>query len=238
MKSWSLFLILCCVQQTSTTMAFDIPFLKALVPPNTGQQNKAALAQEYLTELEGLIAQAPKNGIDTPADLESQILETCQQLESCNPTPKPVTNTDKMNGFWKMSWTNFAPAAPSCGKLGPLVGTVYQDILLGESGVAKNILKIDLPPIAGELVAAPSVVNDSTVAIAFESVGNKLAGILPLGPQIQFEKNKEIRLWEHVYLDDTYRIIYARRQEETDASLRGFLYIMKRADEERFETGV
>jgi hypothetical protein len=133
-----------------------------------------------------------------------------------------------------MLWTNFSPVAPSSGKLGPFVGDVYQDVNF--SGKARNILRIDFPPIAGELVASPSVVNDSTMAITFESVGNKLAGVLPLGPKIQFEPNKEVRLWEHIYLDDKIRILYARRKEETAS--RGFLYVMQRADEERFETGV
>jgi hypothetical protein len=52
---------------------------------------------------------------------------------------------------------------------------------------------------------------------------------------IDFE-GREVRLWEHVYLDNEYRILYARRQEEKES--RGFLYVMKRADGERFETGV
>ena len=44
------------------------------------------------------------------------------------------------------------------------------------------------------------------MAITFETVGNKIAGVLPLGPKIEFETGKEVRLWEHVYLDDDYRI--------------------------------
>lgn len=53
---------------------------------------------------------------------------------------------------------------------------------------------------------------------------------------MQFEANKEVRLWEHVYVDDSIRILYARRKEDTEN--RGFLYVMERADEERFETGI
>lgn len=210
-------------------------------------QEKMALAQEYLAELMVAIDQAPANGINTPPDLEAKILSLCQELENCNPTSKPARDSQAMNGFWKMLWTNFAPAAPSSGQLGPLVGTVYQDLNFDydtdgttntiNGGVAKNILKIDFPPIAGALVAAPSLVDDSTVAIAFEKVGNKLAGVLPLGPTINFEPNQEIRLWEHVYLDDTYRIFYARRREEEEG-IRGFLYVMTRADEDRFDTGI
>lgn len=196
---------------------------------------RSAKAANLLTELQLKIKQAPRNGIDTPVALEEDIVALCEQLEKCNPTPRPVRNSAKMNGFWKMLWTNFSPVAPSSGKLGPFVGDVYQDVDFG-GGKARNILRINFPPIAGELVASPSILNDSTMAIAFESVGNKLAGIIPFGPKIQFEPNKEVRLWEHVYLDDEYRILYARRREDTD--VRGFLYVMQRADKERFETGV
>lgn len=188
-----------------------------------------------LTQLVEKIEQAPKNGINTPRELDQEIVALCQSLERCNPTPRPVRNTSKMSGFWKMLYTNFEPAAPSSGKLGPFVGDVYQDVDFVNNR-ARNILRINSPPIAGELVASPSIVSDSILAIAFESVGNKLAGFLPLGPKIQFEPNKEIRFWEHVYLDDTYRILYARRSDEKET--RGFLYVMQRADEERFETGL
>jgi hypothetical protein len=189
-----------------------------------------------LQELEVLVDQAPKNGIDTPIELENQIKDICRKLESLNPTKAPVKQSKLMNGFWKMRFTNFAPVAPSSGKLGPFVGDVFQDVDLGSSSKAKNILRIDFPPICGELVASADVVSDSTVAITFETVGNKIAGILPLGPKIEFETGKEVRLWEHVFLDNEYRILYARRQDEEED--RGFLYIMKRADDERFETGV
>ena len=208
---------------------FQLPNFSPLVAtPSRGQ------ATELLSDLRSKIRQAPKNGIGTSPALEKEIILLCERLEKCNPTPRPIRNTKKMNGFWKMLWTNFSPVAPSSGKLGPFLGDVYQDVDF--SGKARNILRINLPPIIGELVASPSVVNDSTMAITFESVGNKLAGVLPLGPKIQFEPNKEVRLWEHVYVDDDIRILYARRKEDTES--RGFVYVMQRADEERFETGV
>ena len=212
-----------------SSAGFQLPsFLPLVVTPSREQ------AADLLSDLRSKIRQAPKNGIDTPPTLEKEIILLCERLEKCNPTPRPIRNTKKMNGFWKMLWTNFYPVAPSSGKLGPFVGDVYQDVDF--SGKARNILRIDFPPIVGELVASPSIVNDSTMAITFESVGNKLAGVLPLGPKIQFEPNKEVRLWEHVYVDDDIRILYARRKEDTES--RGFVYVMQRADEERFETGV
>ena len=207
--------------------SFGVPSLQ---PPSPKVSPK-----ELLLQLEDLISEAPKNGIDTPKDLERQIVSLCEELEPLNPTKAPVRNLEKMNGFWRMRWTNFAPAAPSSGKLGPFVGDVYQDIDL-DTPAARNILKVDFPPVAGELFANPEIVSDSTVAITFVSVGNKLAGMLPVGPKIEFETGKEVRLWEHIYLDDEYRILFARRKEDTDN--RGFVYVMKRADDERFETNV
>ena len=146
-----------------------------------------------------------------------------------------MTSNAKINGFWKMKWTNFAPAAPSSGKLGPLIGTVYQDIDLN-NGIAKNILKIDTPPLQGCLLADAKIANENTIAISFKQVGNKLIGTVPVGPQIKFEEGSEVRLWEHIYLDDNYRILYARRV--TDIGTKGFLYIMIRAENERFTPNV
>ena len=212
-----------------TTRAFEFPiFSFAPTAPKVS-------SQVLLRELDSLIQQCPKNGLDTPEDLEDQILDLCRRLEKQNPTKAPVKNSKMMSGFWRMEWTNFAPAAPSSGKLGPFVGDVFQDVDLTENQRARNILRVNFPPICGELTASTNVVNDSTLAITFQTVGNKIGGVIPLGPKIDFE-GREVRLWEHVYLDDEYRILYARRQEEEES--RGFLYVMKRADDERFETGV
>jgi hypothetical protein len=230
-----------------------------------------------------LIAQAPKNGIDTPFSLEQDIQQVCHQLADINPNPKPccvtlpkssTTQNDGgplswtssssssssllLNGFWYMLWTNYSPAGPSSGKLGPFVGNVYQELILvtddestaantttastahTNSAVARNIFRLDFPPIMGELMASPRVYNDTTVAITFEKVGTKVAGLFPLGPNIQFKPNKEVRLWDHIYVDDQYRILYASNaatKAGTDANPR-YLYIMKRADHERFVTNI
>lgn len=212
-----------CFEFPNPVSQFLKPILNNDLPP----------PQMLLEELEDLINMAPRNGIDTPVELESQILDVCQKLErQQNPNVSPSKRPDLMNGFWNMRWTNFEPAAPSSGKLGPLVGDVFQDIDLDRS-VAKNILRVNFPPICGALTAKTSAVNDFTVAISFQQVGNKLGGIIPLGPKVVFEPGKEVRLWEHVYLDENYRILYARRREEKEE--RGFVYVMKRADELRFD---
>lgn len=220
-------LLVTCTIATATAFEFpQFPFA-----PATPKLSPQVLLQE----LDSLIQQSPKNGLDTPEDISEQILDVCRQLEQQNPTRAPVKNSKMMTGFWRMEWTNFAPAAPSSGKLGPFVGDVYQDVDLSENQIARNILRVNFPPICGELAASTNAIDDSTLAITFQTVANKIGGVIPLGPKIDFE-GREVRLWEHVYLDDEYRILYARRQEEEES--RGFLYVMKRADDERFETGV
>jgi PAP_fibrillin len=209
--------------------------------------------ERLLSTLNECLAKAPKNGIDTPLDVAIQIKTICESLEAITPNPTPTRNTELLNGFWYMLWTNYSPAGPSSGKLGPFVGDVYQELQLEDddaTSIARNIFRLDFPiPIMGALSAVPSIHDDTTVAIAFEKVGTKLAGSLPFGPNIEFEKNKEIRLWDHIYVDEEYRILYAKnasvKDEDQSASVtrsqsnsRGFLYVMRRADERRFSTNI
>jgi hypothetical protein len=172
------------VSLPTASTGFQFPsFFSAAPKQQQNEKGKAIIrAQELLHDLEGLIGQAPRNGIDTPSELEAEILETLRQLEPLNPTPKPVRNTELMNGFWKMRWTNFSPAAPSSGKLGPFVGDVYQDIVIPDN--ASNILKVAFPSLAGALKASIGVENDSTVSITFISVANKLLDYLTPGISI------------------------------------------------------
>lgn len=240
---------------TTQGFTFSWPPSFSSFTANANNQNnaasKAAQAQECLQTLESLIDQAPKNGIDTPATLAKEIESVCCELEALTPISKPTQDPNVLTGFWKMRWTNFFPVAPSSGRLGPFVGDVFQDIdLIGNRhGKAKNILRIaPFPPVVGALIATPSIVDDTTAAITFERVSNQFAGVLPLGPKIQFEAGKEVRLWEHTYVDQDYRILFARRRdpvEEDDDNAesvgnnpRGFIFVMKRADDERFDPGV
>jgi hypothetical protein len=211
-----------------------------------------------LQKLHSLIERAPQNGIETPTELQLQIKDLCTQLQQVNPNPKPCLAPSLLNGFWYMLYTDYSPPGPSSGKLGPFVGNVYQEIDLDE-GVARNIFRLQnslLPVlnIIGELTAFPTTKDDgTTVAITFDKVGTKVCGLLPLGPNIEFPKGQEIRLWNHIYVDDTYRILFAKnnapapKEENDDGSTittkavgndRGFLYIMKRADNERFVTNI
>jgi hypothetical protein len=200
--------------------------------------------EALLCQLNDLIAQAPKNGIDTPTPLERDIVNKCLQLEAAYQPQQYSTfesSVEKWNGFWRMLWTNYSPAGPSSGKLGPFVGDVFQDLQLSttdEDSIARNLFRLDFPPIMGELTATPRLYDSTTVAITFQRVGTQIAGFFPLGPNIEFEKGKEVRLWQHIYVDDQYRILFARNADDGKSSSasdsRGYLYVMKRADHERF----
>ena len=202
--------------------------------------------KRLLGDLYSLIDQAPKNGIDTPPSLDEKIQETCQQLQALSPNPRPCEeNVELLDGFWYMLWTNYAPAGPSSGKLGPFVGNVYQELRMlstaSDSSIARNIFRLGFPPIMGELQASPRIHDERTVAIAFERVGTKVAGVLPLGPNINFEPGKEVRLWEHVYVDEKHRILYASNAADpTDPAEPNpkYLYVMKRADSDQFSTDI
>jgi len=234
------FVVLVCLTWASPALAFDLPsatpsFLRPLF--NNDPALKGPSASELLEQLEARIQEAPKNGIDTPKELEEDIVAICESLEKLNPTKSPVQKTDMMNGFWKLRWTNLANSGPSNGKLGPILGDVYQDIDL-TNGAAQNIFRSEFPPLVGVLKGslAPADTNSATtLAITFISVGTKLANFLPLGPQQTFD-TVQIRKWEHVYLDDDYRIFFAKNPDTTAS--RGYVYVTKRAEEERFDTNI
>lgn len=66
-----------------------------------------------------------------------------------------------MNGFWRMTYTDYSPSGPSSGQLGPFVGDVFQD-LDSSKGEIKNLLKIQFPPVVGGLVGLQTVEDPST----------------------------------------------------------------------------
>ena len=140
-----------------------------------------------------------------------------------------------MGGFWKMSYTDFAPAAPSSGKLGPFVGDVFQD-LRPEEGRGFNILRVGFPPIKGALVAKARVKSKDAWEIEFDRVGNTLGGVVPFGPKITFEPGAQIRIWEILYLSEERRILKAYRPGAPEDEK--FLFVFQRAEEERFSVPV
>lgn len=100
------------------------------------------------------------NGLNATPEQRQSIKKLAETLESFNPISNPALSPS-MNGFWRMLYTDFEPAAASSGKLGPFVGEVFQDLDMSQ-GKIKNILKIKFPPIEGALVANASIRDKKT----------------------------------------------------------------------------
>jgi len=166
------------------------------------------------------------NGVYASKEQRETIASITSALEACNPTSKPASS-DLMNGYWRLLYTDFAPAAPSSGKLGPFVGKVYQK-LDAKNNKIYNILDISLPPIKGQLEAKQSVFDSSTWAIKFEQATNSIFGI-PLRPVLfpQDDANAQIRLWQITYLDANFRVMRAKKP----GAVESFLFVLKRVEE-------
>lgn len=165
------------------------------------------------------------NGINVSLDKRELINNIVIDLESKNPTSKPAYSS-KMNGFWRMLYTDFSPPSTSAGKLGPFIGDVYQD-LDSNNNIIKNILDLSFPPLTGALIAKQSILNDNTWSIEFDRVGNKLFNTINL-PATRFEPGSQIRLWEITYLDTDLRIMRARRPGIIDKPKESFIFILKK----------
>lgn len=175
--------------------------------------------------LSDVVSKTQPNGINAAPDQRKEVNMIVKQLEKVNPTNSPA-KSPLMNGFWRMTYTDFMPAAPSSGQLGPFIGDVYQD-LDNDAGIIKNILDIKFPPLVGALIAKQRVKDKATWEIEFDRVGNKIGGFLSL-PTKKFIPGDQIRLWEITYLDQNTRIMRARRPESLRAD--SFLFILEKED--------
>ena len=179
-----------------------------------------------------------KNGASRTKEQESNIDSYVKVLEKYSPTSSPAYSS-KMDGMWKLLYTDFTPAAASSGKLGrlntyllvypylfthsftgPFIGDVYQK-LDSNLGIIKNILKLNFLGVEGCLVAKQSVLDSSTWQIEFDRLENSVAGFKL--PVTKF-KTREIRLWKIVYLDNDLRILRAKRPDSAES----FLFILRR----------
>jgi len=175
-----------------------------------------------------IVSRCQPNGIYAATSIRREISSIVETLEARNPTARPALS-EKMNGFWRMDYTDFSPPATSSGKLGPFIGEVYQDLYASNqtssSGVIKNILRIKFPPIVGALVAKQRIVADDTWSIEFQRLSNKIADLIQL-PIVAFPAGSQVRLWEITYLDDDLRVMRAGRLPmKRDES---FIFIFRR----------
>jgi hypothetical protein len=73
------------------------------------------LASESKQLLIDALQDISQNGISTPTEKRAEISSLVESLETFNPTVKPALSP-RMNGYWKLLYTDFSPAATSSGK--------------------------------------------------------------------------------------------------------------------------
>lgn len=181
--------------------------------------------QDLKDKIYSITSQCQPNGLPASPTQQQAIRSFVDEIELVNPTSNPAYSS-LMNGYWKMLYTDFTPAAASSGKLGPFVGDVYQDLDSTQATI-RNILKIRFPPIDGALVASQRVRDSNTWEIEFDRIENSIFGV-PL-PVKKF-KTQEIRLWQIAFLDNELRILRARRPEKD--STESFIFVLVRVNKE------
>jgi len=173
-----------------------------------------------------LLEDLQPNGIDATQEQRLEVDDITKFLERTNPSPKPAISPLNI-GMWKLLYTDYSPAGPSSGKLGPFIGDVYQK-LEPELNRITNILQVAVPPIEGSLTAKQTILDDKTWRIAFERVENSIAGI-PLPSKtfpLDGQEGSQVRLWKYTYLDNDLRILRAGREHDNPEE---FLFITIKA---------
>ncbi|CEL91638.1 unnamed protein product [Vitrella brassicaformis CCMP3155] len=167
----------------------------------------------------GRIAKGKDNGIKvTPAERE-KILSLVKQLESSSPI-KAAAQSKRLNGLWRLVYTT-TPGS-SAGKLGPFVGDVTQMIDM-DSDVYINY--VDIGPVQAFLEASWDVLGPNRWRVKFQNIGFRVFGI-PLAKN----ELKNVGDWRMTYLDDDYRILWARgsRQQPDASAMPENVYVLRR----------
>ena len=94
--------------------------------------------------------------------------------------------------------------------------------------------QVGLPPIRGGLSAALDIPNDDTWRITFADI-NQYLGPFKVQTKLFDQASPEVRLWRITYLDESLRIMRAKK--EGDADEDAFIFVLRRAEEERFALG-
>jgi PAP_fibrillin len=143
------------IQISSKLGDFFSPWLRVARAPKSESAIKTLKSLIY----EATAACQP-NGLQATQSQRTRISDLVSQIEQLNPTARPAYSP-LMNGFWRMLYTDFSPPAASAGKLGPFVGDVFQD-LDSTNSVIRNVLRISLPPIRGQLTATQRIRDPKT----------------------------------------------------------------------------
>eukprot|EP00904_Undaria_pinnatifida_P001355 jgi/Undpi1/1121/HiC_scaffold_10.g04583.m1 len=132
-------------------------------------------------------------------------------------------STAAATGKWQMLYSTVP--GPSSGRLGPFVGSVFQDIRPAEGRIV-NIL--ELGPswgVKGALEADVEVLDGNNWAIVFDVVRKTFAGI-QFEEKIFDREDTERRIWNMTYLDEGFRVLYGR--QESMSPEEGFIFVMER----------
>ncbi|KAI5672632.1 hypothetical protein M9H77_12996 [Catharanthus roseus] len=131
------------------------------------------------------------------SERKDEIKRLVEQLESCNPTPEPTENLEKMSGKWKLVYSTITILGAKRTKLGLRdfinLGDFFQNIDVIQ-GKAVNVIEFSakgLNLLNGQLTieAAFKVVSKSRVDISYEN-----SSITPDQLMNVFKKNYDILL--------------------------------------------
>jgi hypothetical protein len=109
-------------------------------------------------------------GIDSRPSDRTAIAAAASVLEGRNPTPEPLTATDRLNGDWRLLYTT-SQELLNIDRI-PLasLGPIYQCIRLAENRIY-NLAEINGPPLISGLVAVAATlepVSTRRVNVGFE----------------------------------------------------------------------
>lgn len=152
------------------------------------------------------ISEGTDNGISATDSQREEIAALVQELESLNPTTK-LSLDEKLNGSWNLIYTT--NSGSSAGKLGPFVGNVEQRICLPQD---EYINFVRLWGLEGALTATWDVLSNDTWQVKFQTLHFKLLGLPVLQTNLEAQG-----IWRKVYLDDDFRILYAKSSNIVDA---------------------
>jgi len=171
--------------------------LSALFTPSSG--TKSSVNTQAVKATIRKLAKGTQNGVKASETTREAMAALVADLEKVNPTKK-LTSSSLIDGDWALLYTT--NDGSSAGKLGPFVGTVFQEVDL-DSAVYDNV--VALGPLTGRLKATWSVESNTQWTVKFQTLVLSLFGI-PLKQQ----ELSAVGTWRMTYLDEDFRILYAQ----------------------------
>lgn len=159
------------------------------------------------------LARGTANGLEASAETKSEIITAAAQLEATTRWSR-LARSRLLDGRWQLLFTT--TQGNSAGKLGPFVGDVFQDIDTSR-GVYVNT--VALPLVEGRLGATWDVTGPSEWTVIFQDLAFSVFGAKVV------DKDLAARgIWRMTYVDDDFRILWARGETKTDENI----YILQR----------